>query len=135
MGATRSIRQVGWAVAAATALASCGPKFNPGGSGVSDEPVPGNNVPTTGGNANVPTSAAVTYSGAAAKIITVSCATSGCHNGVQPPKLSDYAAAKSGFSGGGLSQVNSGFMPIGQQKLSAADKATLQKWAAGGYQP
>lgn len=136
MDATRWAKRLGWAVAAAATLGACGPKFNPGGSGVSDEPTPGNsNVPTTGGNANVPTAAAVTYSGAAGKIVTVTCATSGCHNGTQQPKLSDYASAKSGFSGGGMSQVNSGFMPIGQQKLSAADKAVLQQWAAGGYQP
>lgn len=136
MGARRRTRQLWWAVAAATTLGACGPKFNPGGSGVSDEPAPSNsNVPTTGGNANVPASTAVTYSGAAGKIITATCATSGCHNGAQPPQLADYSTAKAGFAGGGLSQINSGFMPIGAQKLSAADKATLQKWAAGGYQP
>lgn len=134
MKAARFGRCVGVAAALAACCGACGPKFNPGGAGGSVPDASNANGATGGGNV-AGGSTAVKYTGAAATIINLRCASAGCHGGTQPPRLDSYAAAKSGFAppNQGLSQLNSGLMPLGKP-ISAADKATLQAWAAGEYQ-
>lgn len=134
MAAGRLGRCVGSVMALMLSCGACGQKFNPGGPGGSVPDAADANAATGGGNV-AGGGGTVTYTGAAAAIINANCANAGCHNGSQPPRLDAYAAAKSGFAppNQGLSQLNAGSMPLGKS-ISAADKATLQAWAAGGYQ-
>ncbi|HEY5281786.1 MAG TPA: hypothetical protein VIM14_03255 [Polyangia bacterium] len=92
----------------------------------------------TGGAGGAAT-AGVSYAQTIAPMMTKSCATSSaCHAGSDPDgivSLDNYADVKQ-YAALSLKKINDGTMPVPPvAPLSATDKANLQAWITGNFQP
>jgi uncharacterized membrane protein len=142
----------------AMAAASCGPKLEPGASIETGEPATtdpnatasdSNTTATTGTGTGTgtgsttgqtlcgTTSTSITYTNNAQTVVAARCAICHSPSGSHPnPDLSTYATAKSGMSGSGLVQVDSGEMPPSNSKggsLTTNEKCIIDAWAKAGY--